>query len=242
MEERKLDQKTRALLDDFVVRLKDGFRDNLLSVILYASGARGEFIRGSSDLNLLVVLKDAGLKNLGAAYGLLRPWKFRSLRPLFFSERNLLSSADVFPIEFLDMKENYELLFGRDVLKDLAIDSRNLRYQCEHELKSKLVSLRQAYLRNQKDKKALLEFLLRHFNSILPVLKNVLRVKGKSPPSSKEGILEYIKAEFPIDGGAWEEILAAKMKRIKIKPGQVDRLFTVFADDLEKCADLTDKF
>jgi predicted nucleotidyltransferase len=241
MEGHNLDEKNKALLDDFVGRLKDGFKDNLLSVILYASGARGEFVQGSSDLNLLIVLKDASLKNLDAAHRLVRLWKFRSFRPLFFSEKTLLTSTDIFPIEFLDMKENYELLFGRDPLKDLAIDTRNLRFQCEHELKSKLISLRHGYIRSRLDKKALLVLLLRHFNSVLPVLKNVLRVKGKAPSFLREGILKEIQAEFPIDRSIWDELLAAKMKRIKIKPRQVDRLFEGFLGDLEKCADLTDK-
>ena len=49
----------------------------------------------------------------------------------------------------LDQMRDFILIMeklGRDILKDLKIDLKNLRFQCEQELKGKLLNLRQAYL------------------------------------------------------------------------------------------------
>ena len=59
------------------------------------------------------------------------------------SEDEVYNSADCFPIEFHDMKERRRVLYGLDVIADLKFDMRNYRTQVEHELRSKLLRLRQ---------------------------------------------------------------------------------------------------
>ena len=55
-------------------------------------------------------------------------------------------SADVFSIEFLDMRRHYRLLWGEDVLKTLEIPMRLHRAQVEYELREKTILLRQRLL------------------------------------------------------------------------------------------------
>ena len=138
MPELKLDKKIKAILGIYIQRLQDIYKDNLISVILYGSAASGEFVDRHSNLNLLVVLKNTDLANLKSVSGLIRRFQFRTVRPIFFTEDYIINSTDTFPIEFMDMQENYAVLYGRDVLKNINIDMKNLRFQCEHELKAKL--------------------------------------------------------------------------------------------------------
>ena len=99
---------------------------------------------------------------------------------MFLSREHILNSSDVFPIEFLDMKDDHICLYGSDVLKEVQIDPRNLRFQCEQELKSKLILVKQQYLRvNPKDKRALANLLFRNLTSVAHILRNLLRLKGK---------------------------------------------------------------
>jgi len=241
MQQLKLAQKFKDTLDDFINNLKDIYGEGLISVILYGSAASGEFVERRSNLNLLVILKNTDLENLRKASGVINKWKFKAIRPLFFTEEYIKSSNDVFPIEFLDMKENYAVLMGKDVLKDISIDTKNLRFQCEQELKVKLINLRQLYLRRNKDKTAVANLLFKSFNSILHILRNVLRIKGKQPPYLKEEILKEISAEFQIDNNAWEKILAAKNKQIRLSTREIERLFINFVKDLEKIINVVDK-
>ena len=241
MEELRLNNKLRAALSDFVLNLGKILNETLVSVILYGSAASGEFTDEHSNLNLLVVLKNSGLENLRAVSGLINQRRFRLIHPLILSEEYIQNSTDVFPIEFLDLKENYLVLAGRDVLKGISVDTKNLRFQCEHELKSKLIGLRQFYLRNNRQRLALLNFLLKSFTSTLHILRNVMRLKGKEAHYLKEDILKDISAEFKIDKDAWGKLAAVKNKRLKLNKNQIDELFVDFAHDLEKIVGIIDK-
>jgi len=239
MRELNIPNKLKEILDDFIQRFKKIYQEDLVSVILYGSAASGEFIDRHSNLNILVVLKNTDLENLKKSSGLIN--KFRMVTPLFLTESYIAGSTDIFPIEFLDMQENYLVLCGKDVLKDIHIDTRNLRFQCEQELKVKLLNLRQLYLRINKDKVALRNLLFKSFTSILHILRNVLRLKAKLPAYKKEDILKELAAEFQIDMDIWGKILAAKVKQVKLNSKDTEQLFISFVRELEKVADIVDK-
>ena len=52
------------LISEFIEKIKAAAGPNLVSVILYGSGAEGEFHPEYSDLNLLCVLRDASFASL----------------------------------------------------------------------------------------------------------------------------------------------------------------------------------
>jgi predicted nucleotidyltransferase len=241
MDTLKLNSSLRKKIDEFVRGLEDLYKEDLVSVILYGSAASGEFIDAHSNLNLLVVLRNIGLDNIKKSSGLVNKHKFKMFMPLFFSREYIASSTDVFPIEFLDMKENYVLLAGENVLKDISVDLKNLRFQCEHELKLKLIHLRQFFLKRNKDKDALKDTLFKSTNSVIHILRNIIRIKGKAPAYLKQDIIKQIKDTLPVDTQVWSKILAAKNKQVRLSTGEIDQLFKKFIDDLEKVVDVVDK-
>lgn len=231
----KLKLKTGLLLN----KLEEAFRGDLVSVALYGSAASGEFVANRSNLNLLVILKDLGAGALKKGAQVMA--KFPDFLPLFLTEGYINSSSDVFPIEFLDMKENYTLIYGRDMLKDLKVELLNLRFQCEQEIKIKLISLRQLYFKSAGDKRLLLYALLKSFTSSLHILRNVLRLKGTAPPYKKELIITELGKLIPIDLLLWGRILAVKNKRERLNKAGIDRLFLNFIEELQKAAGFVDK-
>jgi len=239
MEELKIPSRLKNNIQVFIQKLKDIYQQDLISAILYGSAASGEFVDKHSNLNLLVVLKNTDLENLKKAARVIN--KFNMINPLFLNEDYIVNSTDIFPIEFLDIQENYLVLYGKDVLKSINIDIRNLRFQCEQELKSKLINLRQLYLRINKDKTALRNLFFKSFTSILHILRNVLRLKGKKPAYKKEDILKELVSEFQIDMSIWGKILAAKVKQIKLNNKDTEQLFIAFLRELEKIVDIVDK-
>lgn len=241
MEGLKIQSQLKRIVGDFTQRLKDIYQENLVSLILYGSAASGEFIENHSNLNLLVVLKDIAPEELKKASCLINKYRFKTISPLFLTEKYIQSSLDIFPIEFLDMQENYLVVQGLDVLKGINVDTRNLRFQCEQELKSKLINLRQLYIRINKDKPALRNLLFKSITSVLHILRNVLRLKGKKPAYNKEDIVKELAAEFSIDASVWAKILSAKNKRIKIGNRDTEDLFVAFVKDLEKIVEIVNK-
>lgn len=239
MEELNLPDKFKHILKNFLEGLKSLYQEELISLVLYGSAASGEFVDRHSNLNALVILKNTDLENLKKASCVIN--KFRMLNPLFLTENYIASSTDIFPIEFLDIKENYQVLYGKDVLKDINIDTRNLRFQCEQELKAKLIHLRQLYLKIHKDKAALRNLLFKSFTSVLHILRNVLRLKGKKAPYRKQDILSGLTADFQIDAAIWQNILAAKNRELKLSHKETEDLFVNFSRELEKMVDTVDR-
>jgi predicted nucleotidyltransferase len=235
----KIPDKFKNNLKDFIQNLKDIYKDELISLILYGSAASGEFIEKHSNLNVLVVLKNTDLDNLKKASGIIN--KFKMINPLFLTKEHISSSTDIFPIEFIDMQENYLVLYGKDILKEINIDVKNLRFQCEHELKAKLIQLKQTYLTINKNKVVLRNLLFRSFTSILHILRNILRLKGKKPPYLKQDILKEAALEFKINTDIWEKILAAKTKQIKLSSKDIEGSFISFIRELEKIVDIVDR-
>lgn len=234
-----LPQEISGILDEFIENLKLIYGNDLLSVLLYGSAASGEYTVAYSNINLLVVLKDTGLQNLNKISKIILRRKFRALNPLFFTEEYIESSQDVFPIEFLDMKENYSVLFGSDCLKDLRISLKNLRFQCEQELKAKLINIKNIYLRN-REKYILRGLLFKSFTSVMHISRNLLRLKGLTAAYRKEDVLKQLAGEFKIDTGNFCKILIAKQNNLKLSYKETESLLAAFVSDLEKIVNIVD--
>ncbi|MGA2775786.1 MAG: hypothetical protein ABSE81_07000 [Candidatus Omnitrophota bacterium] len=239
MENLKLSDKYKNILQKLTQDLKDVYQEGLVSIILYGSAVSGEFVDKHSNLNLLVVLKSTDLENLKKSSKLIR--KFNMINTLFLTENYIANSIDIFPIEFLDIQENHFVIYGKNILKDIHIDMCNLRFQCEHELKAKLLKLRQAYLMLHDNATTLRNLLFLSFTSILHIIRNVLRLKGKEPPYLKQDILKEIGMEFKIDIILWEKILAAKNKNVKLSGKEIEQLFISFVRELESIVAIIDK-
>ena len=96
---------------------------------------------------MLLVLDRLGLAELDAvAKPALRWAKAGNRPPLLFTPDQLAASANVFPIELLDMRQSHRVLFGEDPLADVTIEREHLRLQLERELKGHLLALRERYL------------------------------------------------------------------------------------------------
>src|SRR6202163_5055135 len=108
-EQRSMDHN----LDEFVQKLKTSAAGNLKAVALYGSAVTGEFHSKHSDLNVLCILEQAGAARIEALHAPVEWWMKQGHRaPLFFTLKELQSSADVFAIELLDMKMHHQMLYG----------------------------------------------------------------------------------------------------------------------------------
>lgn len=239
MENINIADKHKNSLKSFVEELKTIYAQELVSAVLYGSAASGEFVDKHSDINLLVVLKDASLEKMARASECVR--KNKNIRALFMSDDYMKASIDVFPVEFLDMKENYTLIYGKDPLKDIKIDITHLRFQCEQELKSKLLKLKHAYIVSKDDKEALKDILFASFTSMLHIMRNALRLRSKTPPYPRSDVIKELSGVFGIDARLWNDILEAKSARVKLDAAHIAGVFEDFVKELEKISDIIDK-
>ena len=125
-------------------KLRAALGGELVAVVLYGSGAVGDRHAKFSDYNILCVLSQITPAQLRATEPLFRWWREQgNPAPLLLTETELRTATDCFPIEFHDIREHNQVLFGPDLVSGMSIDDSFYRAQVEHDLRAKLLRLRQ---------------------------------------------------------------------------------------------------
>jgi hypothetical protein len=152
--------------------------------VLYGSAARGDFVPGRSNINLMLVLDQltpATLRSLGPAFA---GWRKRTTEPpLVLSRAEWDRASDAFPIEITDMRTSYRVLRGSDPLQAVRVDPTDLRKALEREFRGKLLRLRQGYATHAPDPGALGALALQSAATILVLLRGVLTLIGRKVPA-----------------------------------------------------------
>lgn len=163
----------------FTETIKESFKDNLSSVILYGSLASGGYIPGVSDINILILLHKSNPRQIfafgGQAASRIKKGK---ITPQILTKDEFLRSADIFPLEYTDLKSNSKVLFGEDVLSHLKLEKSNLRHQVESLLRGSIATLRQILTAAGGKEKELTAALKAWGSSQRTVFKGLLRLKG----------------------------------------------------------------
>src|SRR5439155_12430562 len=107
----------------------------------------GDFVKGVSGHDVLIVADKLGAAELAALSAPLARWRQAgNPNPQLFTAAELASSADVFPIELTDMQQSRRVLTGNDPIAEIKIDMLHFRLQLERELKARLALLRRNYI------------------------------------------------------------------------------------------------
>ncbi len=228
-------ERIEEKLKTFCRNLEELYSDNLVSVILYGSLSKGNFIPKMSDINLMVVLKKIEFEDLSKAVRIFSRWgRIGRTTPLLFTDEYINRSIDVFPIEFSDMKENYKILYGVDVLKDIKVNDKNLRYACERELKESLVKLRQAYIEARQSHSILQRIMISSFSSVMAISRNLLKLSGCTPSYDTEELLVTLSEKFNFSKDVASTIFKLKKKEVHLSSEDIKNLYRNWLSELEK--------
>lgn len=181
-------------LSDLVERLKTAFGDRLVSAILYGSAAMGDWHEHSSDLNVLCVLSRLARQELAESEPVFRWWREQgNPPPLLLTTEEVRTSTDCFPMEFHDMQEHRRVLYGTDVIQDLAIDRSFYRAQVEHELRAKQIRLRQKAAEVLSKPDSLLKLLIDSISTFCVLGRHALILSGREPRWKKQEIVTALE-------------------------------------------------
>ena len=195
-------------MERFAERLESALGDNLVAAVLYGSAARGTYVKGRSDFNVLVIVRDASAAGLRPVAGAVADWaKSGEPPPLILSEAEWRASADVFPIEIEDMREAHRLLRGRDVFEGLETRREDLRQELEREVRGKLLRLRTEYAAAASDGRALGKLLLASASTFLALLRATLRLAGRVPPREPAPLVRAAAEVTGMDACAFDWVV-----------------------------------
>jgi hypothetical protein len=200
-----------AWTDGLRAAVGDGFR----ALYIYGSALGSSFDPKAQDVNLLLVVDAVPygrLEALAAASAKLPKVKDGGPRfmPLLLDAATLSGAVDVFPMEFLDLGMRRALIAGNDVLAGVEVPLRNLRHQCEYELRSKYIGLRQAYLRGAGGDGTAQWITARAAGSLGAVYRNLLALRGRPRPDDDRELAAAVAAAFGVDAEGLDAPFAAR--------------------------------
>ncbi len=216
-----LPEDVRETLDKYLTQLKKDWHSDLEGVLLFGSAARGDFIAGRSNINILVIVRHLSVDLLQRAGRLHRQWgKHQIVAPLMMIEKELRGSCHLFPLEYLQMQDSHVLLAGRDPFATWQIEDKRLGWQCEQELMANLFRLRQRFVEGEGRAEAIQALLILSITAVLPCVRGLLRVLGQTSKGRDVQILERLPQALQFEPTVLLEML--HMKRGMSSPGSLE--------------------
>jgi len=167
------------IIGSFVAEVETAAGGPLRSIVLYGSGASGEYVPGRSDLNFLLVADPITRSLLAGLQKRMVGWHKRGIAtPLVVDQQFLVSSTDSYPLEILGMLSAYKILGGVDPFQGLEPAPKDVRLQAEREAKAKALLLRRGYLECCGRHSGLVAYLTGAVPAIEAILRGMLFLRG----------------------------------------------------------------
>jgi len=224
----------QELLVTYVKQINQQWSADLSGLVLFGSVARGDFILGRSNINILLVLPKLSVDILQRAGQLHKQWgKHQFVAPLLMTEEDVLRSQSLFPLELLQMTQSHVLLAGRDPFGEVQVDTTRLSWQCEQEVMANVLRIRQRFIEGEGRVEAIQALLLLSITAVLPSIRGLLYCVGHTSTEKDQKILETLAHTLAFDPTVFLEILS--FKRGISSPGVFEwpKLYQRYLDNLE---------
>jgi predicted nucleotidyltransferase len=230
------------LLNQLLEKLNKALGDRIVSVVLYGSAAAGNHHEGFSDLNVLCVLQQVTVRELELSEPAVRWWREKkNPSPLLLSEHELQTSTDCFAIEFYDIKAHHRILQGKDVVSSLVVEDVFYRAQVEHDLRAKLLRLRQKAAGALGDKNTLRQLLADSVSTFCVLFRHALLLHGATAHSKKREVVEQARQTFGIDPVPFTQLLDMREGRIKPRELEPVSLLESYLKQIDIVIDAVDR-
>lgn len=231
------------ILNNLKIDLENIYKEKLISIILYGSAATYGFNPKTSDINLIVIIENLTAQDLKTGHSTIKKWiKTQNPAPLFIDSKEWLNSTDVYALEYSDIKERYKIIYGENLVSELNIDKKDLRLQCESEIKHILVKLRQAYLLNCKDKDIIKLLIKNSSKSIIAIFRAILRLLNEDVPHEHEEVVKKLSEKMEFDHNIFLDILLFRENKKKFNSKELENVIQKLIDSLDQMLGYIDKF
>jgi hypothetical protein len=223
------------LIVELVEKLHKAHGGRLVSVLLYGSGAMPDERDAMSDFNVLCVLRQVTPVELHASEPIFRWWReMKNPAPLLLSEDEVRNATDCFPIEFHDICERHRVLYGDDVLAGVVVDDSFYRAQVEHELRAKMLRLRQKAGGVLSERDLLLRLMCESVSTFCVLFRHALRLAGEQPLFGKREVVTAAARRFGASPEPFQNLLDIRdgTKKPKDVP-DATALFTSYLQQIE---------
>ena len=171
----------------------------------------GEFHPTHSDVNIAFVFSELGTPELVALHGAHREWqRARVVQPLLISEDTLRRSLDSYPLEYLLIREQREILHGADFFGPLELDGPALRLEVERVLRAQELGLGLSYVALARTRGGARVWAMQASNALAASASGLLHLTGEPLPRMRRVIAERCAERFGVDRAAFTRLLTIR--------------------------------
>lgn len=200
-----LRRRLQALQADLVRLLGD----NLVALLAFGSAARGEFREGTSDVDLVVVLREATPAALEAMANPLQVARNASrIEAMVLVADEIGRSADVFPLFYDDLRSSHVVLHGQDPFATLTIADHHRRLRVEQELREASIRLRRAVIDASGARPQLVGAIERKIKQIRGPMRALLTLHGQTVGVALPEVMAAAGAYYKVDVGPFSKVRA----------------------------------
>jgi len=116
--------------------------------------------------------------------------------PLVMTPAYIAASRDTFPLELLDIQLRHVTVLGKDEFDALVFEDAHIRLQCERELKTVLIGLRQGLLASAGDDRHLEALAAQVGEGLIRTLRGLLWLRATRTYLPLSGLLDEVERTF----------------------------------------------
>jgi hypothetical protein len=222
-------------IEELVQRLKSAAGTNLECLVLFGSSVSEEFHAGFSDVNMLCIVRELSPATLDALAPAFAWWSKKSYPvPLVFSRAELEQSADVFAIELFDISERRRVLYGEDIFKNIQVPMDKHRMQLEHDLRVKLLTLRQLYIQAAGDDRRVRRLMLDSVPNFGTLFRHAMIVLGMQPAPHRTEAIKALADRLKFDAGVFLRLLEVRARKKKESELNARSGFASYMEGIDK--------
>ena len=242
LEELALPPELSSALERLAAELTAAAGENLKSLVLYGGLARGRYRPGRSDVNVAVVLADAGASELEKLAPALRAaWRSVRADPFIILAAEIPRVLDVFPTKLLDIQSRHVLLAGADLFQGLEVRPEDVRRRAEQELRKVVqrqdrnlsMRMRRTYVSIHDDPAALARSLAEVARPLALQLATLLDLSGRELPAEDRSAAIFAASAEPF--GLDARVLA-RVAELRQQPAAQDGMASLYAQAMEQVA------
>ncbi len=210
--------------------LKENCGNDLLQIVLYND-------KDPHTDDILVICQSNDLQSIKATQSSINFLKKNKIAvPFFMSPEFISSSLDSYPLEFLNIQNDYITLYAlndKDYIQSLTFDKKWVRLQIERELKSKYLLITSNYMAFNPSDSRLKDLITQSVLSLKPVLKGLLFLKNAEIPSLHEALIEALQKNYQMQLSNIKTAFLIAHEQIKIKSINTETFFMDYLKEIQ---------
>lgn len=196
--------------------------DDLRSIALYGSVARGDYAAGRSDINVMVITETINVPMLKNALDEVTLAQRHAIRTVFITPEELKVNASLFPSKYLSIKENHITIHGSDMFAGLVIDPETLLFRLRQEVNSILFKLRYHYAHSGGQD--LTNMMNRNARGIFRIARMALSLTSQKL-ENWDAVANIASARFELDTETFRRIGALRKRDIALPRADAEKLY-----------------